>query len=178
MKALVIVIGFVSLLASETFGDEQSLLARVTGYWRAEGCGRIASWNGTRLRAGNCAVDPKRIPFGSRVIFPDAECMAVDTGPAVVSRKSARFCGRTAAEKNAIVIDRFFETKQEAVSWSNAHPRFMMVRVVAPDHRPAQQPRVPMIASNPPGDGSSSIKKSTLPDDALVAKDSLNKIGR
>ena len=155
MKALVIVIGFVSLLASEAFGDEQFLLARITGYWRAEGCGRIASWNGARLRSGNCAVDPKRIPFGSKVIFPDAECMAVDTGPAVVSRKSARFCGRTAAEKNAIVIDRFFETKQEAVSWSNAHPRFMMVRVVAP-----------------------SIKKSTPPDDTLVTNDSPNKNGR
>ena len=184
-------IGFALLFASGAFGHEQLLLARVTGYWRTEGCGRIASWNGARLGVGHCAVDPKRIPFGSKVIFPDAECMAVDTGPAVVSRKSARYCGRTAAEKNAIVIDRFFETKQEAVSWSNAHPQFIMVRVVSPDHRPAQQSRAQMIASNLPatthpprlrdlplGDSSLPIKKSALPNDAIADKDLLNKIGR
>ncbi len=173
---------------------EQLLLARVTGYWRNEGCGRIASWNGARLQLGHCAVDPKRIPFGVKVIFPDAECVAVDTGPAVVSRKSARYCGRTAAQKNAIVIDRFFETRQQAVSWSNAHPQFMTVRVVSPNHRPApQSPPAFTVANTAQVNGNASSIKTPLPGstavdnpvvapvplkDTIVARNSLNRMGR
>jgi 3D (Asp-Asp-Asp) domain-containing protein len=120
------------LSAASLFADEQVILARVTGYWPGEGQS-VGCWNGARLRNGHCAVDPKRIPYGSHVIFPDAECIAVDSGPAVVSRASARACGRTAAERDAIVIDRFFESKEAAVSWSNNHPQFMKVRVQSPE---------------------------------------------
>jgi hypothetical protein len=63
--------------------------------------------------------------------------MAVDTGPDVVKRKAARSLGRTAAETNAIVIDRFFDTKQKALAWENAHPHFMMVRVETADSEKA-----------------------------------------
>ena len=91
----------------------------------------IAS-TGRRLRAGHCAVDPKRIPYGSKVVFPDRACTAVDTGPAVVSRKAARLCGRTASQLKAIVVDRFFETKREAMAWTNAHPHFMTLQIVRP----------------------------------------------
>lgn len=110
------------------------MLARVTGYWAhgSGGSGEIAASNGGRLRVGHCAVDPKRIPYGSKVVFPDVVCTAVDTGPAVVSRKSSRACGRTAAQKNAIVIDRFFESKRDAVVWSNAHPQFMRLKILSP----------------------------------------------
>jgi hypothetical protein len=65
-------------------------------------------------------------------VFPDAACVAVDSGPDVVNRKAARSCGRNAAERNAIVIDRFFDTKQEALTWAKAHPRFMTVRILTP----------------------------------------------
>lgn len=136
MRSLIIFSLLSLFLSGDAFGREELLLARVTGYWRAEGCGRIAAWNGEHLRSGHCAVDPRKIPYGSKVIFPDAECIAVDTGPAVVNRASARFCGRTAAEKSALVIDRFFETRQEAVAWSNAHPQFITVRIVSPDRHP------------------------------------------
>jgi 3D (Asp-Asp-Asp) domain-containing protein len=120
---------FLFLGVASLFAREESLLARITVYWRGEGQISACS-NGARLRAGHCAVDPKRIPYGSRVVFPDAECVAVDSGPSVVSRLAARACGRTSAQKNAIVIDRFFESKEAALSWSNAHPQFMTVRVV------------------------------------------------
>lgn len=120
-------------LAPAGFASEQSVLVRVTGYWRGEGSGERAAWNGARLRAGHCAVDPKKIPYGSTVVFPDTECVAVDTGSAVVSRKSARYCGRTPAQKSALVVDRFFETKRDAVAWTNAHSQFIMVRVITPD---------------------------------------------
>src|ERR1700681_1996437 len=119
---------FLLSLASAAFAREESILARVTSYWAGEGS-KFASTGG-RLRAGHCAVDPKRIPYGSEVVFPDGPCVAVDTGPAVVSRKAARACGRTAAQRNAIVVDRFFETRQEAVAWSNAHSQFMVLQIV------------------------------------------------
>jgi hypothetical protein len=46
-----------------------------------------------------------------------------------VNRKAARSCGRNAAERNAVVIDRFFDTKQKALAWAKANPHFMEVQV-------------------------------------------------
>jgi hypothetical protein len=100
-------------LASTASAREESILARVTSYWAGEGP-KYASTGG-RLHAGHCAVDPKQIPYGSKVIFPDRTCTAVDTGPAVVSRKAARLCGRTASQLKAIVVDRFL--KQNKRRW-------------------------------------------------------------
>src|SRR6202011_591617 len=121
---------FLLSLASAVFARDEAVLARVTGYWPSEGS-KYAS-TGRRLRPGHCAIDPKRIPYGSKVVFPDALCPAVDTGTAVISRKAARLCGRTASQLKAIVVDRFFETKREADAWSNAHSEFMTLRVVPP----------------------------------------------
>jgi 3D (Asp-Asp-Asp) domain-containing protein len=121
---------FLLSLASAAFAREESILARVTCYWAGEGP-KYAS-TGRRLSAGHCAVDPKKIPYGSKVVFPDLTCTAVDTGPAVVSRKAARSCGRTGSQLKAIVVDRFFETKQEAMAWTNAHPQFMTLQIIPP----------------------------------------------
>jgi 3D (Asp-Asp-Asp) domain-containing protein len=129
MKLSYIVI-FLLSLSSAAFAREESILARVTCYWAGEGH-KYAS-TGRRLSAGHCAVDPKKIPYGSKVIFPDLACTAVDTGPAVVSRKAARLCGRTGSQLKAIVVDRFFETKQEAMEWTNAHPHFMTLQIIPP----------------------------------------------
>jgi 3D (Asp-Asp-Asp) domain-containing protein len=119
---------FLLSLASIASAREQSVLARVTSYWASEGS-KLTS-TGRRLHAGHCAVDPKRIPYGSKVVFPDRACTAVDTGSAVISRKAARTCARTASQLKAIVVDRFFETKQEAMAWTNTHPEFMTLQVV------------------------------------------------
>jgi len=132
VKCLILAFGFVLVFAYQTFAAEQSAFARITVYWHREGSGEHASWNGDRLQNGHCAVDPKRIPYGSKVVFPDATCVAVDSGPGVVSRKAARSWGRNAAERNAIVIDRFFDTKQEAIAWTRAHPHFITVRILTP----------------------------------------------
>jgi hypothetical protein len=59
-----------------------------------------------------------------------APASRVDTGPAVISRKAARLCGRTASQLKAILVDRFFETKREAIAWTNAHPHFMTLQIV------------------------------------------------
>ena len=108
MKWLFTAVGLISLFACQVFAGEHAALARVTVYWPGEGSGKSAAWNGAQLREDHCAVDPKKIPYGSKVIFGDSECVAVDTGPDVVNRKAARVCGRTAPERDAVVIDRFF----------------------------------------------------------------------
>jgi len=151
------------LTIQTAFAAEQPTLARVTTYWREEGQLR-AAWNGARLRNGHCAVDPKKIPYGSRIQLGDEELIAVDTGPAVVSRKAARLSGRNAAERNAVVVDCYFETKSQAVAWEKSHPHFMKMRILSPrsalaisekspvkDRNPASQPIVaaPRISRTP-----------------------------
>jgi hypothetical protein len=141
IRELAFIGGFVSLFASGGFAHDESVLARVTVYWPGEGQG-CACWNGARLRAGHCAVDPQKIPYGSKVYFPDALCVAVDTGPSVINRKAARLAGRDARERSALVIDRFFESKQQALAWERAHPHFMTVRVMSPHStHPRQRPQ-------------------------------------
>jgi len=141
MKRFLIAVGLVLLFTPAVFAREESILARVTVYW-ASGGGGSDRWTrrhicstGARLQAGHCAVDPHRIPYGSRVTLPDGALLAVDTGSAVVSRKAARRSGRTALERSALVVDRFFETKQQALSWARRNPYFMFVRVSPPDLR-------------------------------------------
>jgi 3D (Asp-Asp-Asp) domain-containing protein len=147
MKRFITTLGLVLLLMCTASAREQSLLARVTVYWASGGGGsdhytrQHKCATGTRLRSGHCAVDPRKIPYGSQVIFPDrTSLVAVDTGSAVVSRKAARRGGRTAYEKGAIVVDRFFETKRQALSWARQNPSFMTVRVIPPNYRPQPQP--------------------------------------
>ena len=137
MKRLLMTAGLVLSFACQLFATEQTTLARVTVYWPGEGSGRSAAWNGAQLREEHCAVDPKKIPYGSKVIFSDGECKAVDTGPDVVKRKAARSLGRTSVERDAIVIDRFFDTREKALVWESAHPHFMMVRVQTADSKQA-----------------------------------------
>src|SRR5262249_38877152 len=148
MKNLLITFGFAFWLAAPIFAAENSLLARITVYWPGEGQVRACS-NGARLRTGHCAVDPKRIPFGSRVMFPDTTCIAVDSGPAVVSRKAARTTGPTCSQRNAVVIDRFFESKETALSWAASHPQFMTVRIFHPGSSVESQPPPVEVPATP-----------------------------
>jgi hypothetical protein len=95
------------------------------------------------LHQGHCAVDPKKIPYGSRVVLPDGSALsAVDTGSAVRNRKAARRSGRTNYERNAIVIDKFFETKSQALAWANSNPPFVSVKVVPPGAPPVAKPNI------------------------------------
>jgi len=134
-RFLLTTIGFAFLFAATAFASEQSLLARITVYWPGEGQLRACS-NGARLRAGHVAVDP------------DAACVAVDSGPAVVSRKAARAVGHTVSQRSAIVIDRFFESKEAALSWERSHPHFMTVRVVSPGSGNAAKESSPEVAKS------------------------------
>ena len=74
MKGLIVTVGLGLLVACQPLTSQRSTLARVTVYWRSEGSGEHASSNGVRLREAHCAVGPKKIPYGSKVVFPDATC--------------------------------------------------------------------------------------------------------
>ena len=135
MKPVTLSLLSILLVATAAHAEQHPMLARVTAYWKSEGSGLRAFWNGARLQAGHCAVDPKKIPYGSKVIFPDTTCLAVDTGPDVVNRKAARVSGRSVAQRSAIVIDRFFNTKAEAQAWMAEHSPFITVQVETPQDR-------------------------------------------
>jgi 3D (Asp-Asp-Asp) domain-containing protein len=170
MKRFLIAFVLVLLLTPSGFAREQSLLARVTVYWASGGRGsdrwtrRHVCSTGVRLAAGHCAVDPRRIPYGSKVTLPDATLLAVDTGSAVVSRKAARRSGRTALERGAIVVDRFFETKQQALNWARRNPYFMFVRVSPPDFRASLASRPPITTNlRQPASAATPVSNSQQP---------------
>lgn len=162
-------------VTQKTSPNAKSVLARVTVYW-AGGRGsdrytrRHQTATGCRLRTGHCAVDPRHIPYGSQVILSDGtKLAAVDTGSAVRTRRAARKAGRTSEERSAIVIDRFFETKRQALTWANTHPMFMPVQVVTSNSTSTStttttEPRSApakdyLVASNRPGSARGTLNK-------------------
>jgi len=154
---------------------EQSLLARVTVYWASGGRGsdrdtrRHKCATGVRLRVGHCAVDPRRIPYGSKVVFPDGVFTAVDTGGAVINRKAARRAGRTALERNALVVDRFFETKRQALVWANAHPEFITVQIIPPNYYGPLTALPQKLSGQQPKVQSTQVAAATVPQTKRIA---------
>ena len=103
-------------------------LARVTAYWSSEGDyftrHGIAS-TGVRLHDGHCAVDPNIIPYGSVVdIAGVGKFLAVDTGTAVIERTAAREGGHTSAERNALVIDLYFESRRAGEAFASSEAKW------------------------------------------------------
>jgi 3D (Asp-Asp-Asp) domain-containing protein len=153
------------------YARDNSLLARVTVYWARGGQGsdrytrQHKSATGQRLQQGHCAVDPRRIPYGSRVVLPDGTTLsAVDTGTAVRNRKAARRSARTTDERNAIVIDKFFETKRQALTWANSNPPFVSVKVIPPNAPAVSKPNITNaqpIALTPPAPAKPATDGST-----------------
>jgi hypothetical protein len=149
------------ILVSNGSAANNPLLARITVYWARGGRGadRYTSLHksatGQRLQQGHCAVDPRKIPYGSRVLLPDGTSLsAVDTGSAVRNRKAARGAGRTTVERNALVIDKFFETKRQALAWANSNPPFVNVKVIPPNAPAVAKPNItnsqPMVLTAAP----------------------------
>ena len=172
IRFLTTTFSFVFLGVASLFAHEESLLARITVYWPGEGQLRACS-NGARLRDGHCAVDPQRIPYGSRVVFPDTECVAVDSGPGVVRRTAARACARTSAQRNALVIDRFFGSKDAALSWERSHPHFMTVRILSPGTSRETNENVAALDKNAPASGDfETMSKQKVPGRSLPKFDS------
>jgi len=106
-------------------------LARLTAYWAGEGdyyTSHGLSATGIRLHGGHCAVDPRIIPYGSTVkIDGVGTYLAVDTGSAVISREAAREAGHTTEERNALVIDLFFENQHDGKKFAANGPKFASI---------------------------------------------------
>jgi 3D (Asp-Asp-Asp) domain-containing protein len=200
-KAILVSLMLVSALpgAFGAYARDNSLLARVTVYWARGGHGsdrytqQHKSATGQHLQQGHCAVDPRRIPYGSRVVLPDGTTLnAVDTGSAVRSRKAARKSGQTINERNALVIDKFFETKRQALMWANSNPPFVSVKVIPPNAPAISKPNIingqPIALTQPttvraPSGGSTgamtitSSARATGPTGATV-RNPLGRLGR
>src|SRR5882672_3155129 len=194
MKRLVLLLLFGVTAGANGFTGDNSLLARVTVYWAQGGHGadqytcQHKSATGTRLRQGHCAVDPKKIPYGSRVLLPDGTTLsAVDTGSAVRNRKAARRSGRTNYERNALVIDKFFETKRQALAWANSNPPFVNVKVVPPNAPPVTEPNItnsqpialtPALATTNPASARSTAATTNAAASATIGTIVRNPLGR
>jgi 3D (Asp-Asp-Asp) domain-containing protein len=106
-------------------------LSRVTAYWAGEGdyyTGRLMSATGVHLHGGHCAVDPRIIPYGSMVeVAGVGKFLAVDTGAAVVTRRAAREAAHTSEERNALVIDLFFESRRAGKAFAANAPKYASI---------------------------------------------------
>jgi len=119
-------------------------LARVTAYWSGEGdyyTGRGISSTGIHLHEGHCAVDPRIIPYGSVVqIAGLGKYLAVDTGSAVISREAARETGHNPEERNALVIDLYFESRKDGERFAAYGPKFAAITWTSPSATGAATP--------------------------------------
>lgn len=120
-------------------GHPKKMLARVTVYW-AYGSGtdkwsaKKQSSTGTRLECGqHAAVDPKVIPYGSKLEVQkygkEVVVKAVDTGSAVKKRKAAIAMAKNEQQRKAPVIDLFFERKSDALHYAKNNPAYQWVEV-------------------------------------------------
>ena len=102
----------------------KEVLARVTYYW-----GDTITSRGTKPVCGRTlAVDPKIIPYESKVYIPkmDKTFIARDTGSAVKSRLAARKLGKP----ECIVVDVFCSSKAVAQRRIKKYPMFMKIRIL------------------------------------------------
>ena len=113
MKQVILSILFAATLSAQEYN------ARVTYYWT----GHITSLGKKPIAGKTIAVDPKIIPYGSKVEIKEMgkTYTAGDTGEWVVSKKASR--GKT------IVVDIYCATKQEAQNYIKNHPMYMKIQV-------------------------------------------------
>lgn len=115
-----------SLLTTLCYSEEY--IARVTYYWSGSG-GQVGLQTSTGKKpicGKTVAVDPKIIPYGSRVKIPQMglTTIAIDTGSAVKARSASKKLG-----KNNIVIDVFCANFKIAQQRIKNYPMFMKVIV-------------------------------------------------
>jgi 3D (Asp-Asp-Asp) domain-containing protein len=100
--------------------NAKEYLARVTYYWTHHN----TTSTGVKPQSGKTiAVDPKIIPYGSKVQIPEMQktYVAQNTGPAVVSKKASK--GKT------IVVDIYCRTKAEADALIAKFPMYMKIKI-------------------------------------------------
>jgi 3D (Asp-Asp-Asp) domain-containing protein len=119
---------------------QETYTARVTYYWPGNG-GQVGYQTSTGKKpicGKTAAVDPKIIPYGSRVFIPDmgTTVIAIDTGGDVISRKASlskkeilnKSIRRPIPERE-IVIDIFCANVKIAQQRIKKYPMFMKIIV-------------------------------------------------
>lgn len=111
-----------ALLLACNLCHAQTYMARVTYYWD----GYQTSTGAKPTINKTIAVDPKIIPYKSKVFIPKMgkTFLAQDTGSAVKSRRASRKLG-----KSNIVVDIYCKSKKEAESYIRKYPMFMEIKV-------------------------------------------------
>ena len=107
------------------------LKVRLTAYWvgQDEWTDALKSSSGRRLVCGvSCAVDPKIIPYGSKVTIKKTgrTFIAVDTGTAVKSRKAEWWKPKKLRKP---VVDLFFKNEKDARKFLARTGRYVEVEV-------------------------------------------------
>jgi 3D (Asp-Asp-Asp) domain-containing protein len=110
------------MFASMNFAHSQTYNARVTYYW--DECQTSTGAKPTVNKT--IAVDPKIIPYKSKVFIPKMgkTFLAQDTGSAVKSRTASRKLG-----KSNIVVDIYCKNEKEAQSYIRKFPMFMEIKI-------------------------------------------------
>jgi hypothetical protein len=105
------------------------------------------------------------IPYGSVVqIAGLGNFRAVDTGTAVVSRRAAREAGRNRGERNALVIDLYFESRSAGENFAATGPKYASISWSKPDGE------VDLGMSNPAPQADTIVPTKPLPrNDVKVA---------
>ncbi len=116
MKQLILSLLFSSLICAQEYN------ARVTYYWTCT----ITSLGKKPIAGKTIAVDPKIIPYGSKVRIPQMNktYVAGDVGPDVVSKRASK--GKT------IVVDIYCSSKAEAQELIKKYPMYMKIKVEKP----------------------------------------------
>ncbi len=113
-------------------GARERFLARVT-YYEPTSCryGYATSTGRYAVEGVTCAVDPRVIPYGSRVrvsdlkgVVGDGYFLAQDTGSAVLSRKASRAWG-----SDAPVVDIFVKSDKRLRAVERGVPMFCFVEI-------------------------------------------------
>lgn len=102
----------------------KKMKVRITAYWPGQDywTSRYKSSTGYTLKSGiSCAVDPRIIPYGSKVVINGRQFKAIDTGSAVISKKASR--GKYP------VVDLFFASETKAMRELAKLPKYAWVEV-------------------------------------------------
>lgn len=124
MAFLLLALILIVTLASHADTDDRDVVrARVTAYAPMDDksgiCGGPVTSRGFRPNRHYAAVDPSRIPYGTRMYVPGyGEVVAADTGGALRSY-------------DGYAVDLYFDTHEEAVAWGK---RSIRIIILGPDY--------------------------------------------
>ena len=117
----------------DAYPKAKKVMARLTTYSKNEKGGDrdtrrgISSTGKPLLNEYSAAIDPKLIPYNSKIIIPslNMKLIAQDTGKDVRSRKASKKTGR-----NEPIVDIFFDREKDARIFANNNPKVVEIFII------------------------------------------------